>query len=387
MARIQSAVGTSLRYILETVYGVTPAAPASVQEWERSGGSLSLQKETYTTSNIRADRQTAYMRHGQRSAGGQLAADLAIGAHTDFLKLTLANDWAAGATASGSFIVVDGEVTSATASFVGFDVGDVVEYTAGAETVRARISNKGLDNKSVLLIPLSDTDTITDVSSGTVSVEVLGDTIKNGKIQKSATFETAYPELESGNKYKRATGCMVGSAEIALPPTGLATISYTIDGKDSKPFADPIAATVTPPVLGSLLASVNGGALVNGLPMALITDFSISIDNALSGRPVVGSNFRPQIFMGKLGITGNATVYLEDLAFEGYFDEEEEISIISYMDGGDGSFLQITLPRVKLSSSEVTADGEDGATIQCAYTALLDAASNCMIKIQQFTAA
>jgi hypothetical protein len=384
---IQSAVGTSLRYILETVYGVTPVAPASIQEWERSGGSLSLQKETYTTANIRSDRQTAYMRHGVRSAAGQLAADLATGAHTDFFELTFMNDWVDGVTASGSYTVASGEVTATAGTFNVLDVGDVVEYTAGAQTIIARVSNKALNGSSVMLIPLDEADDIADVSSGTVGLEVLGATLKNGKLGKSATFETYYPEI-AGDKYKRATGVMVGSAEIALPPTGLATVSYTMDGRNSTKSSTAISSTVTPPVLGSLLAAVNGAALVNGVPMALITDLSLSVDNALSGRPVVGSNFRAQIFPGKLGITGNLTVYLENLDFEGYFDDEEEISIVVYLAGDtEGSFLQITIPRVKLSSSEVTADGEDGATIQCAFTALLDSASNCMIKIQEFTGA
>jgi hypothetical protein len=71
---------TRIAYIQEVTPGVTPATPA----WNVLGVTtfnLSLSKDTFTSQTIREDRQTAYLRHGNKKITGDLEAELlAVGA-------------------------------------------------------------------------------------------------------------------------------------------------------------------------------------------------------------------------------------------------------------------------------------------------------------------
>lgn len=71
---------SELAYVVESVYGTTPAIP-SLTVIPRTGGVPTMIKESFQSADIRADRQVADMRHGFRSSALSLAVELR---HTDY---------------------------------------------------------------------------------------------------------------------------------------------------------------------------------------------------------------------------------------------------------------------------------------------------------------
>ena len=89
------AVGSrsSLGYIAETTFGVTPTTPTLATLPVRSH-SLNLTKERLTGADIQADRMLRTDRHGNRTAGGSIEVDLRKGDYDALLESAFFNSWA-----------------------------------------------------------------------------------------------------------------------------------------------------------------------------------------------------------------------------------------------------------------------------------------------------
>lgn len=90
----------SMRYVAETYYGVTPAAPA-FKPIRITGTTLALSKESLQSEEIRDDRQIADFRHGARQTGGDVNVELSFGSFDDLLEAVTLGAWVVDGGGSG----------------------------------------------------------------------------------------------------------------------------------------------------------------------------------------------------------------------------------------------------------------------------------------------
>lgn len=299
---IQTAQEVDIRLGEETVFGQVPAVPA-LTTLEKVSWSLSLKKDSYVSNRMRADRQIAFMRHGVRSVDGDLTDELAIGSHDRLLAGAFAGEWEPGIEVAAPMAVAGSVITRATGSFVtdGILVGDVVGLTGFTEFANANIHKVLSVAPQSLVLSGSLAD---EPESATAKVVVTGFKLKNGKTKHSYFAEVSKPDID-GDNFEVFTGLRVGSANISLPPTGLATIRYAFMGQDMKLSDIPLDDAVEAATTGDLLCSVNGSCLVDGVEAALLTALDVTIDNGLSGEAVVGRNTKPALLYGKSKVTGS----------------------------------------------------------------------------------
>ena len=91
----------SMAYITEASFGITPATPV-FKEIRHNGTTLSLSKSTYTSAELRADRQITDMRHGTRQVGGTINSEFSGGAFDDFLQAAMGGTWTTGVLLAGT---------------------------------------------------------------------------------------------------------------------------------------------------------------------------------------------------------------------------------------------------------------------------------------------
>lgn len=83
---------SSLAYIEETSFGVTPASP-TFANLPFNTHSLDLTKDRVEGNEIQSDRMPRVDRHGNKSAGGSFEVDLRDGSFDDFIAAAMFSDW------------------------------------------------------------------------------------------------------------------------------------------------------------------------------------------------------------------------------------------------------------------------------------------------------
>lgn len=352
----------------------------------RTTASFELQKEAYTTEDeITSTAQLLSVRHGVKLVNGQLNGILSPGSYSDFLAALLRKDFAAGGS-SGAISTVAATATAphfvrSAGSWLtdGFKVGQVVRCTGWATT------GVGNNAKNFLITTLTATDmTVVALDGTAVAAKAAGDSVTfttpgklsyvpdSGHTSIYYTFEEWYSDALVS---ERNLDCRISTAQLSLPGSGNATVQFSVVGLDQ---SNDVTAYFTAPTAESTtdaLAAANGLLVVNGSTVAVVTDLSINIDGRSSPADgVVGTNIRPDVFRGKVSVSGSFTAYFEGGTIPDLFLDETETSIISALTSGSAAaadFMVLSIPRIKLSSS-TPDDGETGLKRTYNFTAMMD---------------
>lgn len=381
MATIASGIFKQVRIKKETTFG-TPAGATGAQLLRRVTSSIDLNKDAYQSREIVSTQQTKDFRHGVRRVGGRIDGELSSNGYPMLFEAMLRNGWTAGASASGLSITgasgPPGTFTRSAGDWIadGFEVGDVVRFTG--MTTDASNNNKNY-RITALTTTVLTTSGVGDETVGaggpdaSVTCDVVGKKVwvpTTGHTDDSFTVEHWFGDI---NQSELFTGLKPTQMDLGLPATGMATVSTTFLGQDqnltdtTEYFTTPTAETS-----GRVMAAVNGSLRVNDTDIALVTGASFTISGGHTTEPVVGSDFVPEIFPGRVTVQGQLTAFFEDGVLRDLFKDEVDTSLYLTLkaDGTlNSSFINISMPRVKLNGS-AKDDGEKGLVQTLPFVAL-----------------
>lgn len=381
---ISKGVAKVVAYKKETTWG-TLAGASSGKQVRRVTADFNLTKETYESNEIRTDRQLADFRHGVRSADGTLSGELSPNSYSDFMQSLVGKDFAAVTAISSLSVTIAASsqlwtITRATGDWItgGIKVGTVLRLTGAG-------LNAANSAKNLLVVSMSATVLTVDVLNGSdlvaegpiasVTATVVGKQTfvpATGHTEDSYTIEQWFQDISQSEVF---AGMRVGTMNVQLPATGLTTVDFSFMGKDlsskgtTQYFTSPTAQGTN-----GIFAAVNGALIVNGQPVALVTSADFTVERAMENATAVGSNSVAEIFMGRIRVTGNLSVYFQDANFRNYFDNETAVSIVFALTTGSeatADFVTFTLPKVKLGSF-AKDDGELGLVASTSFQALLN---------------
>lgn len=380
---IATGVAKQLAYKAETTWGTVPAA-SGAQALRRVTSDLNLTKQTYQSAEIRTDYQVADFRHGVRSVAGTVRGELSPGTYEDFLAAALRKTFAAVTNLTGLSLTIAASgdyytVTRSSGSYLsdGIKVGQVVRLTAGslaAGNLNKNLLVVGLTALAATVLVLNGSTLTAEgpIASCTMSVPGKESYVPtSGHTDTSFAIEHWYSDVSQSEVF---SGCKVNSVGIALPPSGISTIEFGFMGKDvttaaAQYFTSPTAASTS-----GVVAAVNGAVAVNGTRVALLTGLQINIAGGMTAEPVVGSNTFPDIFEGRVIVSGQFSAYFEDATLRDLFLNETEASIVAAFTTANtaaADFLSITLPRIKVGGASKD-DGEKGIVQTFPFQALLN---------------
>ena len=376
-----TGVAKNLAYKAESTWGTVPAA-SGAQLLRRLSSSLSLKKQTYQSNEIRSDYQVSDMRHGVRSVEGTISGELSPGTYEDFIAAALRKNFAAVSAITGLSLTIATSgsfytITRATGDFVsgGLKIGDVIRITAGSV-------NANNLNKNAMIVALTTTIATVYVLNGltmtaegpiaSCTVSVVGKKSMvptSGHTDQSFSIEHWQSDVSKSDVF---SGCKVNTMSIQLPASGIAQIEFGLMGKDvvtadAQYFTAPTAATTS-----GVVAAVNGAVIVNGARVANITGMNFTLNGGMSAEPVVGSNSYPDIFEGRVTVSGQITAFFEDHTYFDLFDAESEVAVacaFTTTSAKDSDFISFVFPRVKFGSAD-RDDGEKGIVQTLSFTAL-----------------
>lgn len=371
---VAQGINRQVSYKKQTAKG-TPASGSGGQLIRRVTFNPNVTKDNYTSNEIASHQQSTGATHGIARSAGTLNGELSPGTYADFFAAILRK--AAVATAAISSltltIAADGDnytVTRSTGDFLtgGVKIGDVV-----------RLSGANLDagnvGKNLVVISLTDTaltvavlngETLTAESAKAAStVTVVGKKIwapTTGHTSDYFTFEDWYSDLNGGTGRSHLyPDVQVGSAEIAMPATGLITSNFNLIGlgartkSGTRVLTTPTGETTTP-----LLSSSSGLAIIGGVAYPIVTQASVMIDGQVAhGAETIGSKYVSDVQRGRIMVSGSFSyLYVDDTLAEPFDDETTtDITLVFAEDKTDAAdFVVVRIPEAKLFSD----DGDDG---------------------------
>jgi hypothetical protein len=392
---LETGVAKKLTFKKETTWG-TIAGTSGGQRLRRVTSDIDLKKDTYQSNEIRDDYQISDFRHGMRKVEGSIQGELSAKTYGAFFESMLRRDFAAVTSLTALSLTIAGSgpytITRAAGDFLtgGVKVGDVVRLSVGtlnAANINKNIFVTGVTALVVTGYPLNGVALVAEgpIASCTMSWPGKRTYVPlTGHTDQSFSIEHFYSTIAQSEVF---TGCKMTGAEIQLPTTGMATVNFSVMGKDvvtgtSEYNSSPTASTTT-----GILAAVSGYLILQGSPVAIVTGASISISGGHSTSSAVGSNSTSAVFPGRVQVSGNLSVYFQDATMRDIFLNETEASIALYLTDGiaaTADFVSFIMPRIKLGGSS-KSDGEQGIVQTLPFTALLNSAGGTALATEKTT--
>jgi len=380
------ALGINKKLIAAKQSGLgVKASAVGAQYYARVTSDLNLTKDTFKSNQIQTSQQVRSSRHAMRHTGGTINDELLSGVHQEWNESLLRAAAVDGATTgvltdvtastdgAGTFT---GTFTTAGGDFIadGFKVGAVYQQTGGTSNNDINFLITALTATVISVITLNKVDIVDEASGGSVTLTVEGMTIQVPESGHTADYWT-FEEFNSDiNQSKSFPDCVIGQADFNFPPNDSATVNYPIIGIGQMDTAtSQYFTTPTEVSCGDALTATSGIVIIDGVKVGLITgiDFSVNGNTAeLDG--VVGDDVAPDVYRGKVEVTGNMSVYFQDATLRDLFINEVEAEIVVVMtaDSTDSAdFISYTFPRVKINGA-TEDDGEKGIIQSMPFEAL-----------------
>jgi len=377
---IASGIFKKVAYKVESTWG-TAAGAAGAQYLRRVTSSLNLSKNTYQSNEIRDDQQVADFRHGTRIVNGSIAGELSGGTYQAFIEAMLRADATAVANITALTLTtaasgLNWTLTRSAGSWItdGIRIGMVFRVTVGlnAATLNRNFFVINLTATVLTFYALDGVTVTIEAAVPTCTVAVPGKRTfvpSTGHTNKSYTIEEFHSDITLSRLF---TGCKPSSLAFKLPATGMATLDVGFMGKDITVATSGYFTTPTAVGTAGIEAAVNGAVFVAGVAVALITSLDLTLNGGHTTGTVIGSNTTPDVFVGRVTGTGQATVYLLDNTFINYFVNETEVEVAAILNATNASnseFIGIHLPRVKFGGASAD-DGEKGLILTMPYQVL-----------------
>lgn len=215
-----------------------------------------------------------------------------------------------------------------------------------------------------------------------------GDRLKAGTVRRSFTVERFFGDIATADKpYHRFTGVELNTLALAISANAMITGTFGTVGSDMSTAQAAIAgATYAAPTTTSPLDSFTGTLNEAGVPIAVITEIQLNLENGLEARFVVGSKKSILPSIGRSNVSGTITAYFENSLLLDKFINETESSIVFELPDGAGNKYVFTLPRIKYNGGQPDVEGEGPITLSMPFQALLDSATQSNIIIDKVPA-
>lgn len=345
--------------------------------------------ETYTSSEIRPDRQIGEVNIGPQDGNGACNNELTPETYELLEAAVLRKAFVAGSSDAANSDVVAAATSGAAGTFTrsdvagdwiddGFKLGDVVQMTGWTTTGATNNAHNflitALTATVLTILAIDGTPPASKAAGDAITTTVKGQkcwTPATGHTEDWFTIEHNYSDVDLSEVF---WDCKPTSMSVKAPATGIPTVDFSIIGlqmtaKDNATapyFTGPTAITTT-----EVVHSGKAVVLVSGVEQTLATgvDFEI-VGNNQPMAPVVGTNVKPGISDGRVEVKGNLSILFEDDTISGYYRAGTEVSIFIVLPvsgDADADFVAFSIPVAKLTGA--AKDGDNGIAHSLPFTA------------------
>lgn len=217
-----------LSYVVESTFGTTPGTPSLIQ-LPYTTHSLNLSKERVTGTDIQPDRMLRVDRHGNRTAAGDIVADLRKGDYDPFLESAFFNTFSSNVLKVGTtpkFFSIEDAATDIAQFrlFTGMAVSSLAVSIRPNQMVTGTFSMVG-KNMSISGTSVDPTKT---ASSGNAPFDAYSGALTIGDAGGALSAAAIVTGIDFTINNALAPTFVVGSATTPQLEYGMATVEGTI---------------------------------------------------------------------------------------------------------------------------------------------------------------
>lgn len=213
--------------------------------------------------------------------------------------------------------------------------------------------------------------------------------LKAGVTRRSFSVMRNFSDLLSAAKpFHLFTGVEVSKMSLSVAVNAMVKAVFSMVGKDfdSPATAAPAGSTYVAAGTTSPMDSFSGELKESGATIAVITEISLTLENGIEPRFVIGSDTTIHPSIGRSNVSGQITAYFEDSSLIDKFVNETESSLSFTLVDAAGNGYRFTLPRIKYNGGQPDTQGQGSITLAMPIQALFDSVSGTNIMVERITA-
>lgn len=337
----QDNAGALVVYGAQPALGTLATPSGTAQYLRRTNSTLAFTRDPIVSREIRPDYQKERPRLGAARVAGAIAGDVSLLTHDDLYEALFRSTWAAGvALDEGDFTsltIASGVITFGSGSPIslGLKVGDIIRLSgmsvAANNNVNARIT--ALSSTTVTIHSVEGTPVLADnATDSDCDLVVVGQKLILGVERPLFTIEHNFPTKDMSKVFE---DCRVGGANINLPASGEAAVSFDFIGRWMQQLTGgnaPYFTNATDATTTDMHTGMDGAIRVAGSEQAIVTSIQFQISHNLSIGPAIGTGGKGvDVFYGDITVSGQLTAYL-DASISDAFLTETECDVVASID-------------------------------------------------------
>lgn len=386
MSNLASTSRAQLRYIPETVFGVTPVT-GNPKNLRFVGESFDFSLSKETSKEIRSDRQLTGAVTVDATSSGDINFHMQYAEYDPIFEALLMSTYAAyGTNGVGTSFSAAYTATTITASaaptgssdFTTLQLGQWfrVNHAANANNGKVfRVSPSVAPTTTVITL---DAATPAVVAASSAGATVQASRLSNGVFERSFTVEKNFADVGQFFAYR---GQYASKASLKFASGALLEGSFSFMGKDAvNATATTLPGTPVASQTYEIQNAVTGvGQLWEGgspLTTTYLKSMDLMIDNNLRNQGAIGNLGPVGIGVGDFSATGSFQAYFANGTLFNKFRNDVYSSLnVSCQDAAGNGYI-FSYPRIQLMTCKVVASGKNGDVMaDFTFTAFSDDAN------------
>ena len=365
-----AAVGSNktLEYVAETSFGVTPTSPSTKYVRAKAGAKFELSRNTFTSNELRPDRQVGSLTYGTRSGSGELPFELSYGSFDDLLEAVMGGTWTANVLKVGN--------TKRSFTFQeGYPDINLYEQNTGVVFTGFSLSVKpdaAVEGSFSALFKDQQCVQFANDGSTTVAFDGTGKTLtrSTGSFITDG-FVTGQTVIVRGASVAGNNQTIVLSDVAALVLTA-STATITNDtAKTGVSVAKVLDASPDAVNANDVFDSFTGVITEGGATLAIVTGCDVNFSQDGQANNVLFDATAQSITLGKVNVTGTLMIRYINNAMKNKFLNGTASSLSFTLGDGTTKSYTIDMGTVKYTST-TTDTGENELTQTMNFTAIYD---------------
>ncbi len=377
---------SSLKYVVETTAGTTPAAAMTKVNYTTS--SLNATINTTVSATIESSRNVVDLVRTNGSSGGEIGFELRFAEYRPFVESALGSAFSTAVSVSATTISASATDNSLNDSGAGFSTANILPghwirvsgFTTNGTTFIAKVVSVTTSK-----IVVSHKTLVNEVAGAVITVK--GSSIRNGAVKKTFTLEEEFTDLTT--TFVNYKGMQVNTMTLNAASGSIVNGNFGFMGLTTT-YTTATAGTgaeVAASTNGIMSATANVGTIfIDGTAVSGTYFKNVNLSTTNNGRSLDAiSNLYPvAVNLGSFNATFAVTAFFDSTTLLAKFINGTSFALAYSFYDAAGNYIVVDAPYCKFNAGTLSGKALNSDIMQdLSITALKDPTHGYMLQISE----